>query len=114
MATLVSMRYAKAASPSSVASASRNVDRLPFFDPRRLWHPAQDLDCILHTVARRKNRDDVTHSRDLEIDVGIRIGKLGRNANGLAIAGFEHAGPRHRSLSRKQMGSSYRKIRPGR
>jgi hypothetical protein len=81
-----------------VPPAQRDIHRLPFFDLRGLWHPAQDRDRILQTVARRKNRDDVTHSRDLEIDVGIRIGELGRNANGLAIAGFEHAGPRHGSI----------------
>jgi hypothetical protein len=71
-----------------IQRAQRNIDRLPFFDARGLWHAAQGGDHILQTIASRKNCDDVTQSRNLKIDVGIHIGKLGRNANSLAIAGF--------------------------
>jgi hypothetical protein len=79
-----------------IPPAQRNIDRLPFFDARGLWHAAQGGHRILQTVAGGKNRDDVTQSRNFKIDVGIRIGKLGRDANSLTVAGFERASPRHR------------------
>ena len=79
----------------SIPPTHRNIDRLPLLDVRGLWHAAQGGDCILQAVASGKNRDDLTQSYDLEIYVGIRVGELGRYANSLAIAGFEHAGPSH-------------------
>jgi hypothetical protein len=82
----------------SIPPTHRNIDRLPLLDVRGLWHAAQGGDCILQAVASGENRDDLTQSYDLEIYVGIRVGELGRYANSLAIAGFEHAGPRHGSI----------------
>jgi hypothetical protein len=82
----------------SIPPSQRNLDRLPLFDARGLWHAAQGGNRILQTVARGDNCDDVTEACDFKIDVGIRIGQLGRNANSLAIAGFENTGPWHRSL----------------
>jgi len=79
----------------SIPPTQRNIDRLPLLDVRGLWHAAQRGDCILQAVASGENRDDLTQSYDLEIYVGIRVGELGRYANSLAIAGFEHAGPSH-------------------
>ena len=79
-----------------IPRAQRNIDRLPFFNALGLWHAAQGRHRILLTVAGGKNRDDVTQSRYFKIDVGIRIGKLGGDANGLTVAGFECASPRHR------------------
>ena len=79
----------------SIPPAQRNIDRLPFFNALGLWHAAQGGHRILQTVASGKNGDDVTQSRNFKIDVGIRIGKLGRDANGLTIVGFECASPRH-------------------
>jgi hypothetical protein len=83
-----------------IPAAQRNVDRLSLFDARGLWHAAQGGHYIFQTVAGRKNRDDVTQSRNFEIDVGIRIGKLGRDADRLTVAGFESASPRHRISSK--------------
>jgi len=87
----------------SIPPAQRNIDRLPPFDTRGLWHAAQGGHRILQTVVGRKNRDDVTQSCNFKIDVGIRIGKLGRDANGLTIAGFERASPRYRTLFQDQV-----------
>jgi hypothetical protein len=81
----------------SIPLAQRNIDRLPLFDAGGLWHAAQGGDPLLQTIASGKDCNDVTQSRDFEIDNGIGIGKLGRNAHSLAVAGFEHTGPRHRN-----------------
>src|SRR5579885_1815822 len=99
MAMFVSMRYAKAGLAPSISPAQRNLDRPALFDAGRLRHAAQRGDGVLQALAGRKDRDDVAEPRDLEIDVGIGIGELGRNPNGLAVARFEHARPRHRLWS---------------
>src|SRR5215831_6140552 len=97
MAILESIKYGNSAPHPSIPLAQRNIDRLPLFDVTGLWHAAQGGDCILQAAASRENRDDISQSRDHEVDVGVRIGKLRRNADSLAIAGFEHSGPSHRS-----------------
>jgi hypothetical protein len=83
---------------ASIPPTQRNIDRLPLFDAGGLWHAAQGCDSVLQTVASGKNCDHVTQTCDFKIDVGIRVGKLSRNANRLAVARFEHAGPGHRGL----------------
>src|SRR5579883_1339185 len=111
MAMFVSMRYAKAGLAPSISPAQRNLDRPALFDAGRLRHAAQRGDGVLQALAGRKDRDDVAEPRDLEIDVGIGIGELGRNPNGLAVARFEHARPRHRLSSRgKGLRSAWRLI----
>jgi len=86
-----------------IPPVQRNIDRLPFFDARGFWHAAQGGHRILQTAAGGKNRDDVTQSRNFKIDVGIRIGKLGRDANRLTVAGFKRTGSRHRTLFQDQI-----------
>jgi hypothetical protein len=83
-----------------IAPAQGYFDRLPFFDPQWFWHAPQGSNRVFQAVAGWKDCDYVAKPGDFQIDVGIGISQLCRNANGLAITGFEHARPRHLSCFR--------------
>ena len=81
----------------SISRAHRDFDGPPLLNPSRFWHATQSSHRVFQAVAGWKDCDDVAKPGDFQIDVGIGIGQLSRNANGLAVAGFEDAGARHRN-----------------
>ena len=79
----------------SISSANRHFNRPPLFNMARLGHAPESSNDVTHTVARRKNRDDVAQTINFQIEFDIRIGKLRWDANRLAVTGFERASSGH-------------------
>ena len=95
---IVGLGVLGAVAVASVISPQRNLDWASLFNAGGLRHAAQSGNRVSQAPTGREDRDDVAKPCDLEIHICVGVGELRRDTNGLAIAGFEYTGPRHRSL----------------
>ena len=90
-AAIAARLAAEGARVTLVARTQSQLDQVS----ERLGECAQGRHGVFQTMARGKNCNDIAEARDLQIHTEIRIGQLGRNADGLTVSRFEDSGDRH-------------------